>query len=179
MTDHFDPGPLAAIEMRTRGSRATLVFVRDLRHPPDKVWAALTDRTQLSQWAPFTADRNLDRLGDTTLTMIDGEDEVALPAKVSHCEPPRVLEYTWGDDVLRWQLEPTATGTRLTLQHTTDDPTMVPKVAAGWHLCLAVADRLLDGRPFGPIVGDTAMQYGWQRLHDEYADAVGLHEPHR
>ena len=39
----------------------TLIFIRDLRHPPDEVWAALTDPEQLPAWAPYTADRHLGR----------------------------------------------------------------------------------------------------------------------
>ena len=172
MNDRFDPGPLADVEHRKDGARSTLVFVRQLRHAPAKVWDALTDPAQLPQWAPFTADRNLAQLGDVTLTMTDGSD--AAPARVTRCEPPVDLEYSWGDDVLHWHLEPTAGGTKLTLHHTTDDPTMVPKVAAGWHLCLAVADRLLAGRPIGAIVGEAAMEHCWQQLHQSYADRLGI-----
>ena len=152
-----------------------LVLERTLPVAPDKVWAALTDPAQLPQWAPFTSDRDLGHVGAATLTMTDGEDsanDVTLAANVTRCEPPTLLEYTWGDDVLRWQLEANERGTRLTLEHTTDDPTMVPKVAAGWHLCLDVADRLLDGHPIGPIVGMKAMDYGWQELHDSYAEEL-------
>ena len=61
-----------------------------------------------------------------------------------------LLEYTWGDDVLRWQLEPTRRGTRLTLLHTMDDHAMLPKVAAGWHICLDVADQAMSGNPIRP-----------------------------
>jgi uncharacterized protein YndB with AHSA1/START domain len=174
MNDRFDPGPLAAVEHRTSGARSALVFVRQFRHPPEKIWAALTDPTQLAQWAPFTADRDLGRLGAVVLTMTDSDDGQTFPGQVTRCEEPTLLEYTWGDDLLRWQLEPDERGTKLTLHHTTDDPTMVPKVAAGWHICLAVADRLLEGHPIGPIVGEAAMRHGWQQLHDEYADALGL-----
>ena len=49
---------------------------------------------------------------------------------------------------------------------------MVPKVAAGWHICLVVAERLLDGHPIGPIVGENAMRFGWQALHDAYAERL-------
>ena len=38
----FEPGPLADIACeRADEDRWTLVFVRDLRHPPAKVWTAL------------------------------------------------------------------------------------------------------------------------------------------
>jgi uncharacterized protein YndB with AHSA1/START domain len=170
----FEPGPLADVEIRETDDRWTLVFVRDLRHPPEKVWAALTEPDQLREWAPYTADRNLGRVGDATVTMIDGEIAEDLPASVRRAEPPTLLEYTWGDGVVRWELAATEVGTRLTLQHTVDGRDWVPKVAAGWHLCLVVAEHLLDGQPIGPIRGQDAMNYGWQELHDDYADKLGI-----
>ena len=143
--------------------------MRDLRHPPALVWAALTEPGQLEAWAPFTTDRALGAPGDATLTMVDGDVREDMPATVTRAEPPRLLEYTWGTDLLRWELEPTGGGTRLTLSHTVTDPDLVPKVAAGWHLCLVVAERLLDGAPIGPIRGSDAMNYGWEDLHEAYA----------
>jgi hypothetical protein len=50
----------------------------------------------------------------------------------------------------------------------------MPKVAAGWHLCLVVADHVLAGETVQPIVGDDAMRYGWQDLHDRYANVLGV-----
>lgn len=69
----FDPGPIADARLQDEGTRATLIFERDFRHAPAKVWAALTDRTQLPKWAPFAADRDLTSEGDVTLEMLGGE----------------------------------------------------------------------------------------------------------
>ena len=68
----------------------------------------------------------------------------------------------------------TGTGTRLTLRHTVEDRQWVPKVAAGWHLCLDVAEHLLDGDPVGPIRGADARNYGWDELNEAYAAKLGL-----
>lgn len=170
----LDPGPLADVDCRASDDRWTLVFVRDLPHPSGKVWAALTDPAQLNEWAPFTASRDLGSLGDATLTMIDGDAAEDLPASVRRAEPPTLLEYTWGSDLLRWELAPIDRGTRLTLRHTVQDRAWVPKVAAGWHLCLAVAEHLLDGRPVGPIRGENARNYGWDALQSAYAQKLGI-----
>jgi hypothetical protein len=75
---------------------------------------------------------------------------------------------------LRWELTRTATGTRLVLRHTVAGEDWVPKVAAGWHLCLAVAETVLAGQPIPPIRGSDALDYGWQDLHDRYADLFGI-----
>jgi uncharacterized protein YndB with AHSA1/START domain len=158
--------------VQASGERWTLVFVRELRHPAEKVWAALTVPAQLAAWAPYTTDRDLGTVGAATLTMIDGETEVPLDSQVLRAEPPTLLEYGWGGDLLRWELAPTGTGTRLTLRHTLADRDDVPKVAAGWHLCLAVAGRLLDGSPVDPIRGQDALNYGWEELRDRYRDRL-------
>lgn len=176
-TNGFDPGPLGdATATPADGKRWTLVFVRELRHPPEKVWAALTDPDQLDRWAPFRSDRNLGDLGTATLMMIDGDNAEPLQATVHRAEPPNLLEYNWGPDLLRWELRPTDPpgGTRLSLTHTVADHTWLAKVAAGWHLCLEVAARLLDGHPVGVIRGRDAMNYGWLDLHDAYAAKLGL-----
>ena len=165
----FDPGPLAEASYRHEDDRWTLVFVRSLRHPPEAVWAALTDPEQISAWAPFTADRSLARPGGATLTLIDGDAAEDLPAEVTRAERPLLLEYTWGTDVLRWELAPTESGTELTLRHTVGAADGLSKAAAGWHLCLVVAERLLDGDPITPIRGRSAMDYGWQELDAAYA----------
>jgi uncharacterized protein YndB with AHSA1/START domain len=172
----FAPSPLADVESLAEEDGWTLVFVRDLRHPPEKVWAALTEPAQLREWAPFTADRNLGEVGDATLTMTDGESHEDLPAVIIRADSPEVLEYTWGGDRLAWKLAATPSGTRLTLRHTVEDRELVPKVSAGWHICLDVAERLLDGNPVGPIVGEEAMNHGWQELHDAYAEKLGIAE---
>jgi uncharacterized protein YndB with AHSA1/START domain len=170
----FDPGPLADVDTQIDDGRWTLVYARDFRHPPAKVWAALTRADQLSAWTPFRTARDLTEEGPLTLSMIDGETTVDLPATVRRVEPLTCLEYTWGPDVLRWELVPTETGTRLTLFHTVQDRDWVPKVAAGWHLCLLVADHLMDGQPIAPIRGQDAMNYGWSELNDAYADKLGI-----
>jgi uncharacterized protein YndB with AHSA1/START domain len=170
----FEPGPLADVECHGDEGRWTLMFVRTLRHSPEKLWAALTDPAQLREWAPYTADRNLSTPGDATLTMIDGDTSEDLPAQVTRAEPPTLLEYTWGTDVVRWELAPLGSGTRLTLRHTVEDRAWVPKAAAGWHLCLTVAEHLLDGQPIAPIRGENARNHGWEELHDAYSDKLAI-----
>jgi uncharacterized protein YndB with AHSA1/START domain len=170
----IDLGPLSDITVEADGTRSRLIFTRRLPHPPEKVWAALTDPARLEEWAPFVAGRNLGILGQTTLTMIDGANLDDMPATVRRAEPPHLLEYTWGDDLLRWELAATAAGTSLTLRHTIDDRSWVPKVAAGWHVCLVVAERMLDGDPVGVIIGEDAKGVGWERLRDAYAERLGI-----
>ncbi|GAA3937675.1 SRPBCC family protein [Actinoplanes auranticolor] len=160
---------LMSASVAADGDRWTLIFVRVLPHPPEKVWAALTDPERLSQWAPFEATRDLSRTGATTLTMVDGPDRTDTPANVLRAEAPTLLEYTWEQDLLRWELAPEGDGTRLTLRHTFADRGEAPSYAAGWHLCAAVLERLLDGDPVGVIRGREAAAHGWEELRAGYA----------
>ena len=88
-----------------------------------------------------------------------------IETKVTRAEAPKVLEY--GDQ--RWELEPFAGGTRLTLWHAIDRR-YISWGAAGWHIAFDVLDRLLSGAPIGRIIGADAMKFeGWHRLVAEYA----------
>jgi hypothetical protein len=50
--------------------------------------------------------------------------------------------------------------------------------ASGWHICLDVLDRKLEGHPIGRTVGPQAMQVpGWQRLLGEYSKLLGVEPP--
>ena len=172
--DAHHPGPPARAECEAADGRWTLVFTRDLRHPPEKVWAALTEPEQLAAWAPYTANRGLSGTGDVTITMLDGEQSQDIAAEVVRAEPPTLLEYTLGTDLLRWELAATPTGVRLTLRHTVDDRDWIPKVAAGWHLCLDVAEKLLEGHPVAPVRGAAAADHGWTELNSQYAHEFGI-----
>jgi uncharacterized protein YndB with AHSA1/START domain len=170
----YQAGPAGDVQVQEDGDRWTLVFVRELRHPPQRVWAALTDPAELRQWAPFDPDRNLGKAGAASLTMAGAPKPEAMAADVRRAEFATLLEYSWGEDLLRWELVATANGTRLTLKHTVKDRTWLPKVTAGWHICIDVAERMLDGDPVGRVVADEALQHGWERLNDEYAERLGI-----
>ncbi len=181
-TPDFDHGPLAHVDCQQGAEGWTLVFTRALPQPPQRVWDVLTDPDQLRAWSPYTADRHLARIGEANLTMLDGMTSGNIPTTITHADAPRLLEYTWqldqfGRSVLRWELEPIPGGTRLTLRQTVRDAEWTPKIAAGWHLCLLVAERLLQGHPVKPIIGETAYAFGWQTLRDAYAARLQMPRP--
>lgn len=169
----YRPSPTGPVEAQREDGRWTLVFVRELAHPPRRVWSALTDPEELRGWAPFDADRDLGATGAATLTMAGGDGSEKSHVTVRRAEPPRLLEYTWDQDLLRWELEPVASGTRLTLRHTVEDPDWIPRVASGWHICIDVADLMLSGRAIGRVVADDAKAHGWEELHERYSALLG------
>ncbi len=175
--DSYEPGPAAGAEVRKDGEDWTLILVRDLRHPPEMVWQALTDPAQLREWAPFDADHSLAATGPVKLTTVGIPTPQVSETSVTRAEAPRLLEYRWGGNDVRWELQPHGNGTRLTLWHHIDRG-FISWGAAGWHVCLDVLERLLAGQPIGRIVGADAMQFsGWQRLTAEYARQFGVESP--
>ena len=170
--DSYRPGPASGAEVRKGAQSWTLIVVRELRHPPTKVWQALTEPAQLREWAPFDADRNLASVGPVSLSTVGTPKPVISETRITRAEAPRMLEYRWGENDLRWQLEPLGDGTRLTLWHNIGRD-FVSMGAAGWHICLDVFDRLLAGDPLGRIVAGEAMKFDWPRLNTEYARQFG------
>lgn len=176
--EEYAPGPAAGAEVRKDGEKWTLVLVRDLRHPPAKVWKALTDPAELREWAPFDSDRGLGAVGNAMLSTVGTPAPQVTETRVRRADAPRVLEFNWGGQDIRWELEPLGGGgTRLTLWHAIDRR-FISMGAAGWHICFDVLDRLLAGEPVGRLVGPEAMKFGgWQRLNSEYAKQFGVEAP--
>lgn len=162
----YTPGRAFGARVKKDGpekDKWTLILVRELRHPPEKVWQALTDPEHLRQWAPFNVDKNLGKLGTAKLTWLGAP--APIETKVTRAEAPTLLEY----DDTRWELEAVSGGTRLTLWHNIDRR-FISWGAAGWHISFDVLDRLLAGSPIARMAGPAAMKSsGWQRLIAEYA----------
>jgi uncharacterized protein YndB with AHSA1/START domain len=168
--EQYAPGPASGAHIEKDGETWTLVLVRELRHSPEKVWQALTDPAQLREWAPFDADKNMGAAGTTVkLTTVGAPSPRITETRVTRADAPRLLEYNWGGQEIRWELEALGGGTRLTLWHNIDRR-FISMGAAGWHICFDVLDRHLSGNPVGRIVASEAMKFGgWQRLNAEYA----------
>ena len=174
--ESYKPGPAAGAEVRKDGEKWTLILVREVRSPPAKVWQALTDPAELREWAPFDADRSLASVGTVRLATVGVPKEQIPESRVTRAEAPKLLEYSWGGNDIRWQLEPLGDGTRLTLWHNIDRG-FISMGAAGWHICLDVLDRFVAGEPLGRIVAGDAMKFDWQRLNTEYARQFGVEAP--
>jgi uncharacterized protein YndB with AHSA1/START domain len=168
----YAPGPAYGARVQKDGEKWTLILVRELRHPPARVWQALTDPAHLREWAPFEADGNLAHVGSTVKLTWVGTAQVS-ETRVTRADAPRVLEY----HDIRWELEPLDSGTRLTLWHSIDRR-FISWGAAGWHICFDVLDHLLASQPIGRIFGADAMKLdGWRRLTAEYAKQFGADSP--
>ncbi|WP_163865458.1 SRPBCC family protein [Myxococcus eversor] len=175
--ENYRPGAASGARIEKEGEKWTLVLVRDLSHPPAKVWRAITEPEHLREWAPFDSDRNLGSVGTAKLSTVGAPKQMVAETQIKRADEPKLLEYSWGGQDLRWELEPQGTGTRLTLWHNINRG-FISMGAAGWHICFDVMDRLLAGQPIGRLVGPDAMRFdGWQRLNVEYAKQFGVEAP--
>lgn len=174
----YTPKSAYGAHIDKHGEEWTLVLVRDLKHPPETVWRAITEPEHLKEWAPFDADRSLASVGTAKLTTIGAPPAHATTeTTVKRAEKSKALEYTWGGGDMRWELEPHDGGTRLTLWAVINKG-FISMGAAGWHVCFDVLDRLLAGDPMGRLTGQDALQFeGWQRLNAEYAKQFGVELP--
>jgi len=125
--------------------RVELRFERRFAHPRDKVWRALTEASQLRAWFVEILDYDRSELTfapGATLRFVAG----ALPAgegKVLACEPPSLLEYTWDDEILRWELTPDGAGCRLVFTNVLPDRDTAVAVDEGWQTGLERLDGTL------------------------------------
>jgi len=176
--DPYAPGAATGAKVHKDGEKWTLVLVRDLSHPPARVWSALTEPEHLREWAPFDTDRSLGAVGAAKLTTVGAPTPLVSETQIKRADPPKLLEFNWGGQEIRWELEPQESGgTRLTLWHNIDRR-FISMGAAGWHICFDVMDRLLAGQPIGRMVGPETMKFsGWQRLNAEYAKQFGVELP--
>ncbi|MBS2027207.1 MAG: SRPBCC family protein [Deltaproteobacteria bacterium] len=178
MSKPYEPSAAFGAEIKKDAEAWTLVLVRDLNHPPEKVWTAITEPEHLREWAPFDADTSLSKVGTVAkLTTVGAPKPHVTETQVKRAEAPKLLEFSWGDQNIRWELEPKGAGTRLTIWHNINR-NYISMGAAGWHICIDVMDAHLAGEPIGRTVGPAAMKVaGWPRLLGEYVKLLGVEAP--
>ena len=91
----------------------TMVHVREYPHPVELVWEAVTTSEHLDVWL-LPVSRVERRLGGTCSFSWGGQAEASRPGTVTEFDPPRAVRYSLGGGYLRFELEPTDAGTRLT-----------------------------------------------------------------
>jgi uncharacterized protein YndB with AHSA1/START domain len=154
-------------DLETAGGTAQLRFTRTFHHPPEKVWRALTEPEHIREW--FPSDIEGERAAGAPLRFVFRENEgPVIEGEMLVWDPPSVLEMRWGDDLLRFELEPDGpdgTGTRMTFVNTFPEIGKAARDAAGWHSCLAALDADLDGRAEA-----SNLRSGWKEAHDVYVE---------
>lgn len=152
----------------TATGASRLRFTRELAHPLERVWRAVTEPEQLLNWFPTTIEG--DRAAGAPLVFsFPGGQAPPFEGEMIAWDPMQLIEFKWGPDVIRIELQPTsAETTTLTLLDTLEEHGKAARDGTGWHNCLDALDRALDG-------DDDARQElnRWTELHGEYVERFG------
>ncbi|WP_328999816.1 SRPBCC family protein [Kribbella sp. NBC_00709] len=154
--------------LSSENGRTVLRMRRELRHPAEKVWRAITEPGQLAGWFPAAVELDLRLDGAVRFTF---EHDPGAPVDeqssgvIRAYEPPHLIEYTWGVEVLRWELQPTEDGCTLHLTATYDDRAGSASFAGGWSLCFDALRRVL---------GDSVPERDCRELHEHFVKVFGL-----
>lgn len=127
--------------------RFALRFERRFPHPVVKVWRALTEVDELREWFVEILDYERSRLTfepavDLVFAARDFPDG---HGRVVACEPPTLLEYTWGAETLRFELTPDGPATVLVFTNIVPDRDTAAAVEPGWGTGLDRLAARLDG----------------------------------
>ncbi len=145
----------------------TLRFTRRLPHPPAKVWRALTQPEHLAAWFPTTIEGDLVP-GSALRFSFREMDLPPFGGTLGTCEPPSLLEFSWGDERLRFELTPDGNGTVLTFSASFAEIGRAARDGAGWHTCLDLLAYDLAGAS-APWPQDER----WRQVHADYVATFG------
>ncbi len=159
-------GPAGAVV--AEGEMATLVFRRRLAHPPEAVWKAITNPSELSNW--YMTKAVIDGREGGTVDFLAGPSRLHVVGRILTWKPPTVFEHEWkvaprpelqsGEDaIIRWELRPDGDGTILHLEHRKLTRQTALGFAPGTHAFLDRLEAQLGGEPVP----------GWQERYQEVA----------
>jgi uncharacterized protein YndB with AHSA1/START domain len=130
----------------------TLVIEREVPHPPEKVWRALTQGFLIERWLmkndfqPIVGHRFNFR--STPMANWDG----VIDGEVLVVEPNSRLSYSWGSmglkSVVAWTLTPTKGGTHVRMEQSgfgSEEDSYYKGARYGWQNFIAGLERVVGG----------------------------------
>ena len=136
--------------MSTATETRSVVVEREISHPPEKIWRALTQPHLIEEWLmkndfqPIVGHHfNLRRTPKPDLNIV-------VDCEVLVVEPNKTLSYTWAAfdlvGVVTWTLTSTGTGTRLRMEQSgfrPDQKRAYGGAKGGWRQIVAKLEQLL------------------------------------
>jgi uncharacterized protein YndB with AHSA1/START domain len=170
-------------QLSRRDGRLVIEFTRRLRHSPETVWRALTEPDHLAAWFPTTIDGERAAGAPLRFAFRDMEAE-PFDGEMLAFEPPSLMEFRWGDDILRFEVRPDGDGSVLSLTDRVEEAGKAARDGAGWHAKLDLLAYEVDGgKPpwhevdhwrelwaayierFGPEASTIGPPEEWERVH--------------
>ena len=130
----------------------TLSLDRDLRHPPEKVWRALTQAPLIADW--LMQSDFVPEVGHrfTFKSQPNPQWDGIINAEVLSVEPHTRLAYSWGsmglETVVTWTLTATDQGTHLRMEQAGFPDAKGPYFQGatyGWTMFLGKLEGVLEG----------------------------------
>jgi uncharacterized protein YndB with AHSA1/START domain len=154
-------------DLEPAGDRWKLSFTRELAHPPEQVWRAVTEPAHLAAWFPQRVIGEWVAGAPLRFEAPAGEHP-AFDGEVLACRPPSLLEFRWGTDVIRFEIVPHDGGCTFVLTDVFGELGQAARDAAGWHTCVDLLGHHLDGAaaPWAP-------RERWGEVHAGYVRKFG------
>ncbi len=123
----------------------SVVVEREMPHPPEKIWGALTQPHLIEEWL----------MKNDFKPVVDHRfkfraDWGAVDCRVLAVEPNKTLSYAWAafglESVVTWTLTPTRAGTRLRMEQSgfpPDQPQYYQGAKSGWQGFFAALEQVL------------------------------------
>jgi uncharacterized protein YndB with AHSA1/START domain len=132
----------------------SVVMERELAHPPEKIWRALTQPHLIAEWLMQNDFRPALGHRFNLRTQAYGDWNGIIDCEVLALEPNKTLSYTWNSgngplrvtSVVTWTLTPTQTGTHLRMEQSgfrSDQPQNYAGARYGWQNFLAKLEDVL------------------------------------
>jgi uncharacterized protein YndB with AHSA1/START domain len=123
----------------------SVIVERDIPHPPEKIWRALTQPHLIAEWL---MKNDFKPVPDHRFTM--SGDWGSVDCRVTAVEPERTLAYTWAafglESTVTWTLTPTGAGTHLRMEQSgfrPDQPQFYQGAQASWPQFVTALEQVL------------------------------------
>jgi uncharacterized protein YndB with AHSA1/START domain len=123
----------------------SVVVERELPHPPEKIWRALTEPHLIEEWL---MKNDFKPVQDHRFNL--RADWGQVDCQVLAIEPNKTLSYTWGayglESVVTWTLTRTSAGTNLRMEQSgfrPDQQQFYEGAKGGWRRFFAALEQLL------------------------------------
>jgi uncharacterized protein YndB with AHSA1/START domain len=176
------------------GDKHVLRYERQLDHPVERVWAALTEPEQIRGWLAAAEELELAKGGAIVLRWLNVPDDLqewegkgvdmpedhdpAAPVRgtITELDPPHLIEYETDQmGLMRWELRGEGSGCALTFTNTIELPEGHPpeQTLAGWHIHLDHLEEALAGQEADWSNWTEKYMDRWQAIRERYASDSG------
>jgi uncharacterized protein YndB with AHSA1/START domain len=141
-------------------------FERTFPHPVTAVWAAITSPGDLAAWFPTTVEFGELATGAPITFRFAQDGYPDMEGEVREVRPHERFVFTWGEDVLDFELAPgeEPDSCRLAFTVALDAADKAARDGAGWEACLDALAVVAGGEhPQRPLSEDS-----WRAYYEEY-----------